>query len=769
MIKKINKIKNFGIYNNYRFSNENTPEFKKFNLIYGWNYSGKTTLSRIFRSFELKDFSSGFESSEFEIEDVNGNKFSQSDLISNTLPIRVFNSDFIEDNLKWSNVEFNPIFILGEENIETQNKIEYKKRLITRLIRLKNFHDKKSSSIIENLNKNKTDESSRIKKDLLKLIEAFGRTQFEKLINNVNESQSELSTFILNETNYEKEFDTYHSKNMKKILNDNIVFNYNFDDLIKEVQELLAGIIVYESIDELKSNPLIESWVKAGIELHSEDKTSCKFCKNPISSDLWEELSKHFTKEKALFETKVNKLIESIENRKIKVNIEDEANIYKEKQELYLECKNFIIEEQVEVNNLLENLIINLKEKLTKLEKKEVLEIEILTIELNTKLEKLVSYIKENNEITNNYVTLRDDAKRKLIYHYTAKFMNLISYNTKVDASKNENEKAQRAEDLITTIDTERKCLESEISQSLKGAEKINDYLKIFFTKEDIKIEPTESEDNYQLKRYGQVAKNLSEGEKTAISFAYFMANLENKDYRENSLNNMIIYLDDPISSLDSNHLINVYAFIKRVLFESKQLFISTHNFEFFNLIKDWYSEKNSNVNRQNKTRTPDKQKNLACEFFMIKNKFESNKRIAIISELEKTLKDFKSEYQYLYYLLYSFNQKDNLSVDELYQINNIARRFIELFATFKIPRNGDWKAKIEKILLGSGLEVEIEKVYKLTNSYSHQTNPMSAILHIDKTETKDGLLTLFKIIEKSDKLHFDTLEKHCENLLNDN
>ncbi|MFA9375011.1 MAG: AAA family ATPase, partial [Poseidonibacter sp.] len=355
--------------------------------------------------------------------------------------------------------------------------------------------------------------------------------------------------------------------------------------------------------------------------------------------------------------------------------------------------------------------------------------------------------------------------KRKLIYHYTAKFMNLISYNTKVDASKNENEKAQRAEDLITTIDTERKCLESEISQSLKGAEKINDYLKIFFTKEDIKIEPTESEDNYQLKRYGQVAKNLSEGEKTAISFAYFMANLENKNYRENSLNNMIIYLDDPISSLDSNHLINVYAFIKRVLFESKQLFISTHNFEFFNLIKDWYSEKNSNVNRQNKTRTPDKQKKLACEFFMIKNKFESDKRIAIISELEKTLKDFKSEYQYLYYLLYSFNQKDNLSVDELYQINNIARRFIELFATFKIPRNGDWKGKIEKILLDSGLEIEIEKVYKLTNSYSHQTNPMSAILHIDKTETKDGLLTLFKIIEKSDKLHFDTLEKHCKSL----
>ena len=42
----------------------------------------------------------------------------------------------------------------------------------------------------------------------------------------------------------------------------------------------------------------------------------------------------------------------------------------------------------------------------------------------------------------------------------------------------------------------------------------------------------------------------------------------------------------------------------------------------------------------------------------------------------------------------------------------------------------------------------------------------MSAITHIDKVEAKNGLLTLFEIIEKSDKLHFDALEKHCENLV---
>jgi wobble nucleotide-excising tRNase len=51
MITKINKIKDFGVFKNFKNSGT-IPEFKKFNLIYGWNYSGKTMLSRVFRCLE---------------------------------------------------------------------------------------------------------------------------------------------------------------------------------------------------------------------------------------------------------------------------------------------------------------------------------------------------------------------------------------------------------------------------------------------------------------------------------------------------------------------------------------------------------------------------------------------------------------------------------------------------------------------------------------------------------------------------------------------
>ena len=53
MITKITKLKNFGIFHDFSW-NKDIPEFKRFNLIYGWNRSGKTLLSRIFTSCEKK-------------------------------------------------------------------------------------------------------------------------------------------------------------------------------------------------------------------------------------------------------------------------------------------------------------------------------------------------------------------------------------------------------------------------------------------------------------------------------------------------------------------------------------------------------------------------------------------------------------------------------------------------------------------------------------------------------------------------------------------
>ena len=69
MIKRID-IKNFGSFSEFEWNtslinNNNVSEFKKLNIIYGRNYSGKTTLSRIFSSYEVRKFPENYPNPQF--------------------------------------------------------------------------------------------------------------------------------------------------------------------------------------------------------------------------------------------------------------------------------------------------------------------------------------------------------------------------------------------------------------------------------------------------------------------------------------------------------------------------------------------------------------------------------------------------------------------------------------------------------------------------------------------------------------------------------
>lgn len=53
MLKSIEKIKRLGVYSDY-VKPQGMEDFGIKNLIYGWNYSGKTTLCRLFSLLETK-------------------------------------------------------------------------------------------------------------------------------------------------------------------------------------------------------------------------------------------------------------------------------------------------------------------------------------------------------------------------------------------------------------------------------------------------------------------------------------------------------------------------------------------------------------------------------------------------------------------------------------------------------------------------------------------------------------------------------------------
>lgn len=132
MIKKISKIKDFAVFKDFEWDksvldkNERPITFGDINIIYGRNYSGKTTLSRIVRSLETKTLSEKYGNGTFQVELESGITIGQEELESFTQPIRVFNEDFVRDKLLFINSPedgVKPFAVLGD-NAEIEREIQ---------------------------------------------------------------------------------------------------------------------------------------------------------------------------------------------------------------------------------------------------------------------------------------------------------------------------------------------------------------------------------------------------------------------------------------------------------------------------------------------------------------------------------------------------------------------------------------------------------------------------------------------------------------------
>ncbi|MBF4344353.1 hypothetical protein EAY39_27115, partial [Vibrio anguillarum] len=77
-----------------------------------------------------------------------------------------------------------------------------------------------------------------------------------------------------------------------------------------------------------------------------------------------------------------------------------------------------------------------------------------------------------------------------------------------------------------------------------------------------------------------------SEGECSLLAFCYFLAKLDDVATKDSK---PIIWIDDPISSLDGNHIFFIYSLLNAEVVEKgkfAQLFVSTHNLDFLKYLK---------------------------------------------------------------------------------------------------------------------------------------------------------------------------------------
>ena len=744
MITKINRIKDFGVFKN--FNGSVLPEFKTFNLIYGWNYSGKTTLSRIFRCLEKGKLHDDYLTATFELENTSA-KYDNAFAIKPN--IRVFNSDFVMDNLKWDADNIEPIFLLGAENIELQIDLKQKetdlKTALDDLAELKKIRIEKQIRITAAVTNKARDIGN------LLSIRPFDSRHFLPIIEKV---KTEVATYTLSLTDFVKFKAQAISYEQKPSIGE---ITISIADLAKRksgVEAILRRQAASTNkIQKLLDSKPISDWFETGKTLH-EGKTECEFCGNPLPADLLSKLNEHFSKDYELLKTDIESELRILNESKITLSspLPTETAFYTDLLTDFRIMKPLLEMEIANFNYSIASLIKDLEIKKDKpFDKLDIAEFTDNKATLETALSNFNALIKTNDQRTEGFTTEKNAAIEKLKEHFAAEFAKIETYSAIQTQLTNE----QIAIDAkVVTIAEQKQAMtliKSQLDETVKGAGVVNGYLKIFFGKDDIQITPT-ADKKFQLLRGTDIAKNLSEGEKTAISFAYFTAKIEEQN---NKIADTIIYIDDPISSLDSNHLFNIYSFIKNSFCEfkidsatnkkvhqpkCKQLFISTHNFDFHNLVFDWF--KGLKKNNQ--------------AYWIIERHKNSHKDESILKENSNLLTSFNSEYAYLFSLLHNFQTNPSDTYDFLYHLPNVARRFVETFLNFKYLERNKIDESIDKLITNP---VECERARKFMHYYSHNLTTEKFFKFADLAECQAVVDIIINSVNAIDPIHLTSLK----------
>ncbi|EGG1213289.1 AAA family ATPase, partial [Campylobacter jejuni] len=656
---------NFGSYKNFKWGN-NLEEFKTINIFYGRNYSGKTTLSRIARSFELKKHNEDFLDGNFKIKLEDGNFLTQNDVIKSNLDIRVYNSDFVKENLNYlydKKGNIKGFKSIGEEQKNIKEIIEKREKILkTRNEKLQKLENDKKEFLNDDretkLEEKFTEKASLIatNPNYLKGYR-YNKTALKKDLNIIKNNED---AYILNNEEQNQFIKILEDKE-KHNTNFNNTFNKdNFQGILKHS----LGILEKEVIIKENLTSELRQWLEEGLKFHKEHLSTqqCKFCNNPLTLEriVWIENNiKDDSGEKEKIEEELKDLLDNFENYKLELkkilqDIEYE-NFYSNYKDSFIALKEQLGANIANYNKELLKIEEKIKEKQKdvftpiKLENTNDFSDEIFLI-----LNKIENLCKENDEYTNKLSTNQDEAREKLRLNEVAKFAKDSDCFAIQDEIQNLKQNINTLEKSIATQNNKIDLLESRIKkykEKLSNLEtstsNINKYLKSYFGHNMLELKVKKDDKGqlngeFEILRNGKQAKNLSEGECSLIAFCYFVASLKDANTKDK---NPIIWIDDPISSLDNNHIFFIFSLIENEIIKKdsfEQFFISTHNLDFLKYIKRLKKSKlKQNENDETEYEFP--------QYYFIERGVKESMETSEIKNLSKCLKKYTTEFNYLF------------------------------------------------------------------------------------------------------------------------
>ena len=788
-------IKQFGPFQNFDWKTVKSKDgralrFQPLNFIFGRNYSGKTTLSKILQAFERETLPEHYDSAAFELEFEGGTVLNATQVAQAPAPIRVFNRDFVSDNLAFlrdtrkASENIMPFAILGAGSRDLEEKIEAK------LVELGVDNGDQSSGLVLKLNQatqglddkqtalNATvNELDRAKKDIatgkdrgIKYDPVYGQPNYTTRLLEKDIESVQAKDFADIDDAKDIKLRQLIAEQPKPPIDRGNFPNFNLTDIMSCVRELLTrNIVPGKKIIELLNDHAKENWAREGYKLHETNHSVCAFCGHPIADERWVALRQHFSGEAETLRSAILELIDWLEKEKTHVcpqastlpfysSFKDEA----EKLDPVLE-KAFMTYRAV-----CDELIALLRERehsiATPIDKPLPND---PSPELLDVYHRFVNLVEQNNSFTKNLREEQQKARETIRLHRVATAIferGLGTLSSRIETLTKERDeldaKRGEAEAAVQRVQNEIASLRQKRSDASATAKLINDYMsRLGSDGNSLSLTAVEIEEGgvkskvFRIMRGDNQAFNLSEGECNLIAFCYFLATLSGPELQNDR---PIIWIDDPISSLDSNHIYFVYAMIRGVILNEKryaQLFISTHNLDFFRYLRrvaDWTVKPNGGEERVGST------------WLFVHNTGDG----PTISPLPDYLKNYITEFAYLFSRIYDAAEADPTAADYeklTYGFGNAARRFLEIYLYFRFPNDrADEKTEhTTRMVSVFGDHVRAFMVDRVINEMSHEPGAFERTMQpVDSEEIHKVAKEILKAIKDKDPIQYEELIK---------
>lgn len=554
------------------------------------------------------------ESPSIEFECEKGNyKIEPNSDIGVPFKVEIYNSDFLHNNAPL-NSEFGlkklddgtiilEGSVLGEETKEINQLKDFREKVEKRQKEIKDENDtentliakqeseiKKYDKEIEKIRKKMTSKTIQI------ALDEIGINNFYKVSKDKFKYQEDILKDLKKDFNEldeaMKKFDGLKEMELPKddqTIKNKLKFLFSFD-IDKEAGK------VSEKIKEHISK-VGREFIEKGIKLQKEmPDNACPFCTQKIPHKIIQEYTSYFNKSVETFnqcslemsgtlknilnQWNIKEILQSFE--KFEPFMKKDFSKNKESLEKALEQIKVLLEElqkEVDKKEGAKN-----KEEFQKIDKK-LLEIQENIQKHVNETRKILNEKKKQKEKLEKLKTELKEARIKKAKHDSYDWQK-IKKEAEIKLSVL-NRGHERLNCLLEKIDNKLKKL---YEQKRPDIEAINSYLKA------LNLPKYSLHEDYRIVLNSDVLENskaemiLSDGEKTTLAFAYFLARLK-LFYKKEDLKNLVVVIDDPISSLDEQRIYNTSYIVAKINQElagealkdedKVQVFVLTHNHTF--------------------------------------------------------------------------------------------------------------------------------------------------------------------------------------------